>query len=95
MKRVLIAPLNWGLGHASRYLPLIVRHLRAGDEVVLAGDGESLMMLTKRFPGLRAYPLAPLHLRYSSGNSQVSAVIKMLPKLFIWAKADQQALQLI
>lgn len=95
MKRVLIAPLNWGLGHASRCLPLIVRHLRAGDEVVLAGDGESLMMLTKRFPGLRAYPLAPLHLRYSNGQSQVSAVIKMIPKLFIWAKADQQALQLI
>ena len=95
MKRVLIAPLNWGLGHASRCLPLIVRHLRAGDEVVLAGDGESLMMLTKRFPGLRAYPLAPLQLRYSSGKSQIGAVIKMLPKLFIWAKADQQALQLI
>ena len=95
MKRILIAPLNWGLGHASRCLPLIVRHLRAGDEVVLAGDGESLMMLTKRFPGLRAYPLAPLQLRYSSGNSQIGAVIKMLPKLFIWAKADQQALQLI
>ena len=95
MKRILIAPLNWGLGHASRCLPLIVRHLRAGDEVVLAGDGESLMMLTKRFPGLRAYPLAPLQLRYSSGKSQIGAVINMLPKLLIWAKADQQALQLI
>lgn len=93
--KILIAPLNWGLGHASRCLPLIVRHLRAGDEVVLAGDGESLTLLRKRFPGLRCYPLAPLSLRYSSGKSQIGAVMRMLPKLLIWSKGDHAALQLI
>lgn len=92
---VLIAPLNWGLGHASRCLPLIVRHLRAGDEVVLAGDGDSLTLLRKRFPGLRSYPLAPLNLRYGKGNSQVMAVLRMLPKLFVWSKGDHAALELI
>lgn len=93
--KILIAPLNWGLGHASRCLPLIVRHLRAGDEVVLAGDGESLLLLRRHFPGLRYYPLAPLQLRYSAGTSQVGAVMRMLPKLFIWAKGDHQALEWI
>lgn len=91
-KHVLIAPLNWGLGHASRCLPLIVRHLRSGDEVSIAGDGESLVLLRKHFPNLPVYPLAPLHLRYSRGTSQVGAMLLALPKLLIWAWRDRQAL---
>lgn len=64
--KVLIAPLNWGLGHASRCVPLVRRHLAAGDEVVLGGDGDSLLLLRREFPRLRAVPLAPLRLRYDA-----------------------------
>jgi len=92
---ILIAPLNWGLGHATRCLPLIVRHLRAGDDVVLAGDGDSLTLLRKHFPGLRYYKLAPLELRYSAGRSQVGAVIRFIPKLIRWSLADHRALEKI
>lgn len=92
MSKILIAPLNWGLGHATRCLPLIVRHLRAGDDVVLAGDGDSLTLLRKHFPGLRYYNLAPLELRYSKGRSQVGAVMRFLPRLLRWSFADHRAL---
>lgn len=90
--KVLIAPLNWGLGHATRCLPLIVRHLRAGDEVVLAGDGDSLLLLRRRFPGLRFYRLASLHLTYSHHNSQVGAILRALPRLLRSARQDQRLL---
>jgi len=90
--KILIAPLNWGLGHAARCLPLIIRHLRAGDEVVIAGDGESLSLLRKHFPGLRSIELPALHLRYSRGNRQVGAMLLALPKLLHWARKDHQAL---
>ena len=53
--RVFIAPLNWGLGHASRCVPLVRRHLAAGDEVVLGGDGDSLLLLRHHFPNLRVW----------------------------------------
>ena len=42
--KILIAPLNWGLGHASRCIPLIQQWLKEGHEVVLGGDGDSLLM---------------------------------------------------
>lgn len=79
--KILIAPLNWGLGHASRCIPLIRQHVAAGDEVVLGGDGESLMLLQKHFPELHYIALAPLRLRYSRGRSQVGAMLRALPML--------------
>ena len=78
---ILIAPLNWGLGHATRCIPLIQRFLDEGHRVVLGGDGESGMLLRKHFPELSFLPLAPLHLRYSKGHSQVWAMLRALPRI--------------
>ena len=91
--KLLLAPLNWGLGHASRCVPLVQRFLNEGHEVVLGGDGESLTLLRKHFPQLRYVRLAPLTLRYGAGNSQVWAMIKALPKLILWAIKDHALLQ--
>lgn len=50
--RILICPLNWGLGHASRDVPVIQKLIGAGHEVILAGDGLPLKFLETEFPGL-------------------------------------------
>ena len=91
--RVFIAPLNWGLGHASRCVPLVRRHLAAGDEVVLGGDGDSLLLLRHHFPNLRVLPLAPLRLTYSSGNSQVGAMLRAIPRLIRFSIRDHRLLR--
>ena len=91
--KILVAPLNWGLGHASRCIPLIQRLLNEGNEVILGGDGESLTLLRKHFPQLRYVYLAPLNLRYSKGARQVWAMLKALPQLFFWALKDHALLQ--
>ena len=93
MTKYLVAPLNWGLGHASRCVPLIQRLLDEGHEVILGGDGESLTLLRRHFPKLRYTYLAPLNLRYSAGKSQVWAMLKALPKLLIWSIKDHLMLQ--
>ena len=91
--KILVAPLNWGLGHASRCVPLIQRFLNEGHEVVLGGDGESLTLLRKHFPKLRYTYLAPLHLRYSAGKRQVWAILRALPKIILWAYKDHVMLR--
>jgi len=93
--KVLVAPLNWGLGHASRCVPLIRRLLDEGHEVVLGGDGESLTLLRKHFPKLRYTYLAPLNLRYSAGSRQVWAMLKAMPQLILWAIKDHAMLQAV
>ena len=92
-KKVLIAPLNWGLGHASRCIPLVVRYLRNGDDVTLAGDGDSLLLLRKHFPNVPYRRLAPLEIRYSAGKRQVGAMLRMLPRLVRWARKDHAMLE--
>ena len=87
--------MNWGLGHASRCIPLVRRLIREGNEVILGGDGESLTLLRKHFPKLRYTYLAPLNLRYSAGKSQVWAMLKAMPKLFLWSLKDHAMLQAV
>ena len=90
--RVLVAPLNWGLGHAARCVPLVNRFLAQGDEVVLGGDGESLVLLRKHFPTLKVVHLADLSLSYSAGKSQIGAMLRALPEIVRAAWADHRLL---
>lgn len=91
--KILVAPLNWGLGHASRCVPLVQRFLNEGHEVILGGDGESLTLLRRHFPTLRYTYLAPLNLRYSAGKRQVGAMLKALPQLWAWSLKDRAMLK--
>lgn len=91
--KILIAPLNWGLGHASRCIPLIRQYLADGHEVVLGGDGASLTLLRQHFPNLRYINLTPLDLHYSSSKRQVWAMIGAFPRLIRFIIADHLRLK--
>ena len=91
--KVLVAPLNWGLGHAARCVPIVRKYVAAGDEVVLGGDGESLLLLRRTFPELRWVPLAPLHLRYDRGKRQWLFYWRSIPQLVRFALADRCCLR--
>lgn len=64
-KTVLIAPLNWGLGHSTRCIPIIQALLDRGFEVIIASDGVALNLLKKEFPELKAYELPSYHISYA------------------------------
>ena len=51
-KRILIAPLNWGIGHATRCIPLINALISHNYEVVIAADERPLHLLITEFPDL-------------------------------------------
>lgn len=65
MKKIIVAPLNWGLGHASRCVP-IIKSLKAYKYTpVIAGDGESLLLLQKEFPELESIQLPSYNISYA------------------------------
>ncbi|WP_224485162.1 glycosyltransferase [Robertkochia aurantiaca] len=64
-KRILVAPLNWGLGHATRCIPVIKQLEKAGYEPVLASDGAALQLLRLEFPHLDSHELPSYHIRYA------------------------------
>ncbi len=69
-KKILIAPLNWGLGHAARCIPIIKTLIRHDFEPILASDGDALTLLQKEFPLLKSYQLPSYNIKYSKGSSQ-------------------------
>ncbi|MFN8312342.1 MAG: glycosyltransferase [Cyclobacteriaceae bacterium] len=67
MKRVLVAALDWGLGHATRCIP-VVRLLRErGATVSLASSGEAGVLLREEFPDLPYYELPAYKPYYGHG----------------------------
>lgn len=64
MTRVLVAPLDWGLGHATRCIPLIRHLLLRGVQVELAADGAVAALLLQEFPQLPLHRLPGYGIRY-------------------------------
>ncbi len=78
--RILVAPLNWGLGHATRCIPLINRLLSMGMEVLLASDGRSLALLREEYPDLPIFELPGYNVKYK-GSSMTWNIARQLPKI--------------
>jgi uncharacterized protein (TIGR00661 family) len=80
MKKVLIAPLDWGLGHATRCIPVIRELLNRNCQVYIAGNGASLTLLKEEFPSLTFFTLPGYNPIYPVDNKMVWVMIKQLPK---------------
>lgn len=68
-KKILVAALNWGLGHATRCIPVIEALENQGYTPVIASDGAALELLKKEFPHLPAFELPPYHIEYARNGS--------------------------
>lgn len=64
-KKILVAPLNWGLGHATRCIPIINELIEKGFTPVLASDGVALQLLQKEFPSLKTLELPSYQIKYA------------------------------
>ena len=64
-KNILIAPLNWGLGHATRCIPIIKALEENGFNPIIASDGVALALLKKEFPHLITLELPSYNIKYA------------------------------
>lgn len=65
-RRILVAPINWGLGHATRCIPIINSLEDHRYEPVLASDGPALELLKKEFPHLPVEELPSYNIQYTA-----------------------------
>lgn len=79
---ILIAPLNWGLGHASRSLVLIKHYLQHGKKVGVASDGLALEWLQQELKDedLDFFELPAYDVDYKSSNMNWN-MIRQFPKI--------------
>ncbi|MFM1745675.1 MAG: hypothetical protein RLZZ630_1612, partial [Bacteroidota bacterium] len=65
---ILFTVLDWGLGHATRSIPLIRALIRNGARVTLAGEGSSLELLQQEFPQLESHTVEGIQVRYPNAR---------------------------
>jgi uncharacterized protein (TIGR00661 family) len=79
--KVLVCPLDWGIGHATRCVPVIRKFLDLGDEVIIAADGRPYEFLKKEFPVCRLLRLKGARIRYSNGKGLLLKLFLLSPSL--------------
>ncbi len=95
IKRVLITPLNWGLGHATRCIPIIRVLKKHGAQVLIASDGAPLEFLKKEFPNLTFFELPSYRIDYPADGSMVFKMIFSSPRIFSAINKEHDAIEKI
>jgi len=91
-KRVLVAPLDWGLGHTTRCIPIIQELLHQDFIVLLTAEGDSAHLLRKEFPSLTILSLKGYKISYSKTKfffkvklfSQIPKILKAIKQEHTW-----------
>jgi predicted glycosyltransferase len=74
--------LDWGLGHATRCIPIIQHLLSKGCKVLLAAEGKPAQLLRENFPDLIILPLEGYRVHYSKHKWSFSwKIMEQVPKI--------------
>ncbi|MCW3121444.1 MAG: glycosyl transferase family 28 [Flavipsychrobacter sp.] len=91
-KHILIAPLDWGLGHTTRCVP-IIRHIQSlGHVPVVAGNASQLSFIKETFDNIDVIDLKGYNVQYSKWNkwgqigllSQLPGISATINEEHIW-----------
>ncbi|HJN06746.1 MAG TPA: glycosyltransferase [Bacteroidales bacterium] len=94
-KNILVCPLDWGLGHATRMVPVIEMLERKGANVIIAADNRPLEFLVQRFPQNTTIQLPGYSPNYPSNNNMALAMLTSLPSMILEARQANRRLQTI
>ncbi|MEP7263134.1 MAG: glycosyltransferase [Bacteroidota bacterium] len=94
-KKVLICPLDWGLGHATRCIPLIQELIRQDAEVFIAATGESGELLKKEFPAVKYYSLPGVKINYGADGFSFLKSMMQLPALLFSVRKEHRNVEVL
>jgi uncharacterized protein (TIGR00661 family) len=91
-KKILICPLNWGLGHASRLIPVIRELLNSRFRVYIGAAGYSLELLKQEFPEQAYINFPSFTVTYGRRKSLSLQLFLQLPKIIYGIVKEHAAL---
>lgn len=90
-KKILVAPLNWGLGNAARCIPVIEALENHGYEPIIASDGAALALLKKEFPSLTALELPSYQIEYAKNGAFFKIkLLQQMSRLFFAVRRENK-----
>jgi uncharacterized protein (TIGR00661 family) len=91
---ILIAPLDWGLGHATRCVPIIQKLIQKNCTVVVAAEGKIKSLLCKEFTQLLFVDLKGYGVQYSKNSWMLPLQIgKQIPKILSTIQYENERLK--
>lgn len=91
--KVLICPLDWGLGHVARSTALAANILAQNCIVNWAAPKSLHLFILEHFPDAVIFPLPAYNVRYSAGSSQIPSMIRQFPKFRKTISAENKAIE--
>lgn len=79
--KIIVAVLDWGLGHATRSVPVIRALLERGAAVTIAGNGASLEWLRSELPALPAFELPAYAVEYPREGNMTLKLLRQMPRI--------------
>jgi len=93
-KTILIAPLNWGLGHATRCIPIIKALQEHNYIPIIASDGIALELLRKEFPYLQLLQLPSYQIEYAKNAKNFKwKLLQNCPKMIEAVLEEKQIIK--
>jgi len=94
--RIILAPLDWGLGHTTRCIPIIRALINREIEVVLAGNEVQKQIILSEFPQCHFLYLKGYDIRYSQRKILLPfKLLIQIPKILSVVKRENSWLKMI
>jgi len=94
-KIVLVCPLDWGLGHASRDVIIIKKLLSNGFKVIIGADKAPLSFLRTEFPKLTFVKIPSVEIKYPKGKLMTLKMLFSIPQILYSIQKEHQLLKRI
>lgn len=92
--RVLLAPLDWGLGHTTRCFPLLAALIQLDAEIIIACNSVQKQVFQSSFPLLKYIPLEGYNIKY--GRSRWGTMLRIvcqIPRIIAHIKRENRWLE--
>ena len=91
----MICPMDWGLGHATRIVPVIRLLQQAGAETILGADNKPLVFLRQQFPDAEWIRIPGFQPEYHKKGSLSIKMALTIPKMLSEAEKAHKLLEQI
>jgi uncharacterized protein (TIGR00661 family) len=94
-RNVFLAPLNWGLGHANRCIPVIRELIEKDDNVIVAGSPAHLQIFTHEFSEIKTVKIPFARVRFNGKKNLLLSFLCQMPGFLIQILREHYALKKI
>lgn len=92
-KNILVCPLDWGLGHATRCIPILNALIEQNYTPIIGGNGRSYKLLQNEFPQLDFVEIPGYDIVYPKSGGMIIKIATQIPKIISGIKREQEWLK--